>query len=110
MEPPLPGGPDGERAFRAAIFVSAIPGKERITEGSLGCDMLRALQLYGGTTKDSISRRAYALHSPQRAKASSTASVPLSHPIYQIWGSNTDVGKTLIGVGLFKQACLQDKV
>ncbi|XP_058755047.1 bifunctional dethiobiotin synthetase/7,8-diamino-pelargonic acid aminotransferase, mitochondrial [Vicia villosa] len=39
-----------------------------------------------------------------RRKLSSTTSIPLelplSHPIYTIWGSNTDVGKTLVSAGI----------
>ncbi|KAL2338612.1 hypothetical protein Fmac_013058 [Flemingia macrophylla] len=35
-----------------------------------------------------------------RRKLSSTASLPLSHPIYLIWGSNTGVGKTLVSAGI----------
>jgi hypothetical protein len=30
--------------------------------------------------------------------------VPLSIPIFQVWGSNTDVGKTLVSAGLIHQA------
>ena len=30
--------------------------------------------------------------------------VPLSVAAYQVWGANTDVGKTLISAGLMKQA------
>lgn len=37
-------------------------------------------------------------------------SVPLTSPIIQIWGSNTDIGKTLISAGIFKQACSQGNV
>jgi len=30
--------------------------------------------------------------------------VPLSTPIFQVWGANTDVGKTLVSAGLIHQA------
>ncbi|RDX82061.1 Bifunctional dethiobiotin synthetase/7,8-diamino-pelargonic acid aminotransferase, mitochondrial, partial [Mucuna pruriens] len=35
-----------------------------------------------------------------RRNLSSTPSLPLSHPIYIIWGSNTGVGKTLVSAGI----------
>ncbi|GAU21004.1 hypothetical protein TSUD_201530 [Trifolium subterraneum] len=45
-----------------------------------------------------------------RRKLSSTASqplqLPLSHPIYTIWGSNTGVGKTLVSAGIAASSLL----
>lgn len=45
-----------------------------------------------------------------RRKLSSTASqsleLPLSHPIYLIWGSNTGVGKTLVSAGIAASSLL----
>ncbi|GMH03977.1 hypothetical protein Nepgr_005816 [Nepenthes gracilis] len=38
--------------------------------------------------------------SPLQTPPSNLIEVPLSHPIYTIWGSNTGVGKTLVSAGL----------
>ncbi|GAB4838211.1 Bifunctional dethiobiotin synthetase/7,8-diamino-pelargonic acid aminotransferase, mitochondrial [Ancistrocladus abbreviatus] len=37
---------------------------------------------------------------PPQAAPSNPVEIPLSHPIYTIWGSNTGVGKTLVSAGI----------
>ncbi|EOY31725.1 Adenosylmethionine-8-amino-7-oxononanoate transaminases [Theobroma cacao] len=39
-------------------------------------------------------------HLPQQSKPLSTLTIPLSHPTYIIWSSNTSLGKTLVSTGL----------
>ena len=44
------------------------------------------------------------------APTAAAASVPLSLATYQVWGANTDVGKTLISAGLMWRATAAGKV
>ena len=44
------------------------------------------------------------------ALTAAAAGVPLSLATYQVWGANTDVGKTLISAGLMWRATASGKV
>ena len=46
----------------------------------------------------------HAFSTENAPKALEQSTVPLSVPVFQVWGSNTDVGKTLLSAGLVHQA------
>lgn len=110
------GEASGNRLFGTVLTenVRFMRSRDCLTRASLElrCNMLKVLRLCArrGDCLTPLSRQERAFCSTPQSKVLSQNSIPLSHPIYQIWGSNTDVGKTLVGVGLFRQACLEDKV
>lgn len=67
----------------------------------------RGKRIFPGSTLSTLVQivsRKYSKEVPENLK------VPLSIAAYQIWGANTDVGKTLVSAGLMKEAVKNSQV